>query len=350
MNLIRRWLVTALLLPCMTAIAGEQQVTIATADPEVRLAGTLQWPEGAVAPPIAVLVTGTGNHCRDQVVSRVPMFAQLATRLEAAGIASLRVDSRGSCGSTGPKALESTTSDRVQDTRAVVDWLRNSPPRPFGSIGLIGHSEGAAIAAELGGESGVAWTVLLGAPARPGRTVWVEQQAAGAASALEGNSEALPRIRALLDQAALRSIEGAEQEEQEAIAADLFAELGIDEASARADGSIAGFAKRMTDPWMRAFLAYDPQPALSRLRTPVLAVYGASDKLTPPAQNAGRLVELVSSDPNADLTLRVLPAHDHFFLMPAVQPASASEGSAASLSPTLGALVVEWIHGRMTES
>ncbi len=333
----------ALFIAAPGARAVEHPVSIATADPAVTLAGTLQVPDGVVQPPVAVLVTGTGNHTRDQVISGLPMFKELADRLEAAGIASLRVDSRGSGASTGPKALESTTLDRIEDTRALVAHLRGAPAADLGRVGLVGHSEGAMIAAALAREPGVDWVVLLAPPARSGRVVWVEQQAAPAEAELEGRPEAQARARALLEQAAAQSIAGASRDELERTAVELFGLIGMDEATARADGSIDQFAGRMVDPWMRGFLAYDPQPSLRALRGPVLAVYGSHDRFTSPAQNAGRLVELASERREADLTLRLLPRQDHFFLeSPGREPGEHKRGEMA-LAPALSTLLVEWI-------
>lgn len=333
----------ALLSLACAAHAAEHEVSIPTADPAVTLAGTLQVPDGVDRPPVAILVTGTGNHIRDQVISGLPMFKVLADRLEAAGIASLRVDSRGSGGSTGPKAFESTTLDRIEDMRAVVGYLRGTPAAQVGRIGLVGHSEGAMIAVELAREPGVGWLVLMAPPARAGRVVWVEQQAAPAEAELEGRPEAQARARALLEQAAAQSIAGASRDALERTAVELFGLVGMDEDAARADGSIDQFAGRMVDPWMRGFLAYDPQPALRRLRGPVLAVYGTHDRFTAPAQNAGRLVELASEGREADLTLRLLPRQDHFFLESEGREPGAHKRGEMSLAPALSTLLVEWI-------
>lgn len=325
----------------LSANAAEREVTIATADPAVTLAGTLLTPDGVTAPPLAVMVTGSGNHTRDQTISGTPMFKVLAEQLQDAGIATLRVDSRGSGRSTGPRALESTTLDRAEDMQAVVAWVREA--LPDASIGLLGHSEGASIAAELADEPGVQWLVLLGAPARSGREVWVEQQTAGAAEALGNDPEKVAEARAILEEAARLSVEGAPAAALEAVAIRLFAGVGIDEATARGDGSISGFAQRMTDAWMRGFLAYDPAPALDALRIPTLVVYGSHDRLTSPLQNAGRLVELVTSDSHAAFALHVLPGQDHFFLRGEGLPPGEHKAGKMKLSGQLAPLVADWV-------
>lgn len=321
--------------------AAEREVTIATADPAVTLAGTLLTPDGVEAPPLAIMVTGSGNHVRDQVISGRPMFRDIAEQLQVAGIATLRVDSRGSGGSTGPKAFESAPMDRVADMRSVVEWTRRE--LPDARIGLLGHSEGASIAAELANEEGVRWLVMLGAPARAGRQVWVEQQAAGVAAELGADHPSVEAARAVLEEAAQASIEGAQKEPLEALAVRLFALVGIDEAKARADGDIDNFAKRMTDPWMRGFLAYDPGPALAAIRVPTLAVYGTLDRLTSPAQNAGPLAAHLASNGEAGFALHVLPEEDHFFLRGEGLPPGQHRKGQMTLSPALVPLVAEWI-------
>lgn len=323
--------------------AAEREVSVVTSNAEVTLAGTLLTPDGIDNPSLAILVTGSGNHVRDQVISGAPIFRQIAEQLQAAGIASLRVDSRGSGGSTGPKALQSAPMDRVTDMRSVVQWVRRE--MPASSTGILGHSEGASIAAELAVEDGVEWLVLLGAPARSGREVWVEQQTAGVAEAMPGQAEAIARGRAILEEAAQASIDGADKATLEAIAVRLFALVGIEEAKAREDGDIDNFAKRMTDTWMRGFLSYDPGPALDAVRLPTLAVYGSLDVLTSPVQNAGRLAERVARDHDKGFSLHILPDEDHFFLRGEGLPPGEHKAGRMALTPTLVPLIAQWLKG-----
>lgn len=335
----------ALLFATLPAFAADHEVTIPTADPAVTLAGTLQVPDDVADPPVAILVTGTGNHVRDQVISGVPMFAVLADELEAAGIASLRVDSRGSGASTGPKAMDSSTWDRVEDMRATVAFLRDDSPVPVGSIGFVGHSEGAMIASELANEPGVEWVVLVGAPARPGREVWVEQQMVPVATDLAGQDDKIERGRMLLETAAAQSAGGAPEADLARTAIQLFALVGMDEATIRGNGTLANFTGRMASPWMRAFLGYDPVPALERIAVPVLALYGSHDPLTSPAQNAGPLLAaLTSGAPGPEVTVRVLPGEDHFFLRGEGLPPGKHEAGKMSLSPALSGAIADWVN------
>jgi fermentation-respiration switch protein FrsA (DUF1100 family) len=119
---------------------------------------------------------------------------------------------------------------------------------------------------------------------------------------------------------------------------------GIEEAKARADGDIDNFAKRMTDPWMRGFLSYDPGPALDAISLPTLAVYGSLDTLTSPGQNAGRLTERLARNVKRGFTLHILPDEEHFFLRGEDLPPGEHAFGRMHLTPTLAPLVADWIN------
>lgn len=290
------------------------EVRIATPDPEVVLAGTLLVPAGAET--AVLMVTGSGGHPRDQVISGTPMFRVIAEHLAAAGVATLRLDDRGVGESTGPAARASTTADRVEDMRAALRWLQGTDLGRFSRIGLLGHSEGANISARLGaGGEAVDFLILLGAPALPGREVWVDQQLAGFRAAVGTEDAALLEdVAAHLQRAVDLSVEGAPAEAMRDNTIALFALAGIDTADEEGQKLLAGFTGRMSDPWMRHFLADDPGVALGALATPLLVVYGSHDRLTSTRANGPPLVAALAAAGNADFTLRVLPDEDHFFM------------------------------------
>lgn len=117
----------------------ETEVRVATVDPRVVLAGTLLVPESARNGTVVLMVTGTGNYVRDQVISGTPMFRRIAEDLAGAGVATLRLDVRGGGASTGPKATQSTTAERVQDMRAALRSLRSGEHGAIPSVGVLGH-------------------------------------------------------------------------------------------------------------------------------------------------------------------------------------------------------------------
>lgn len=290
------------------------EVRIATADPQVVLAGTLLVPAGADT--AVLMITGSGGHVRDAVISGTPMFRVIAERLADAGIATLRLDDRGAGASTGPSARASTTAERVEDMRAALEWLHATELAQFSRVGLLGHSEGASISARLGaGSERVEFIVLLGAPALPGRAVWVDQQLAGFRTHAGIHDPAvLADVEARLHRAVDLAVAGASAEEMRDNTVALFALGGIDLETEEGAELLAGFTGRMTDPWMRHFLADDPGTALAALTRPLLAVYGSHDRLTSTRANGPTLVDALARAGNSDFTLRILPDEDHFFM------------------------------------
>jgi hypothetical protein len=53
-------------------------------------------------------------------------------------------------------------------------------------------------------------------------------------------------------------------------------------------------------PWFRFFLTYDPVPALSKVRCPVLAIIGENDLQVPPDENLPRIERALQRGGNPD--------------------------------------------------
>jgi pimeloyl-ACP methyl ester carboxylesterase len=54
----------------------------------------------------------------------------------------------------------------------------------------------------------------------------------------------------------------------------------------------------------------------SRIRVPVLLIYGADDQRVPAAQSAGRIAAALRSAGNTDVTVQIHPHADHTFRLP----------------------------------
>lgn len=304
-------------LNAVVQVTGEHQeyeVRIHTSDTSVVLAGTLLVPEETYEGTVVLMITGSGNHSRNQVISGTPIFKVLADSLADAGIASLRLDDRGTAASTGPKASESTTADRVEDMIAAIEWLRKGDLVSFTNIGILGHSEGALITIKMAArEVKPDFAVLLAAPTRKGSEVWISQQLAGL-KAGGFVDESLISGERYLKEAVRLSSEGAAAEEMKENTRLLFQLIGVDPESEEGIANVEGFIVHMSEPWMRYFLVYNPTSDLHALSMPVLAIYGSHDDLTIPELNAPNLLEGVLKAGNNDVTIKILPEQDHFFL------------------------------------
>jgi uncharacterized protein len=327
------------------AAPASHEVRILTPDPEVTLAGTLLAPKSSIGGTVVLLITGSGDHPRDAVISGTPLFQLIAEDLAAVGIASLRLDDRGTAESTGPSTRQSTTADRVIDMNAALDWLRQNDIAEFAQFGLMGHSEGADIALRMAaGQTPPDFAVLIGAPVLKGSDVWVEQQYAGFRQSVGiEDADVLEQVRAGLEEAARLSVVGADAEAMRANTTALFALANIDLDTEEGQTILQGFNGRMVDPWMRHFLADNPGEVLDKVRTPVLAIYGSHDRQTSPAQNAGPLIAGLTRAGNQDVTLHVLPEQDHFFLRIPGEPVGVHRFGEMELSGELLEIQREWI-------
>lgn len=314
--------------------ARDEAVTVEAGN--AQLAGTLSLPPDRPRAAV-VLVQGAGPHTRDQVISGAPMFKLLADGLAAQGIASVRVDNAGVGASTGERVLH--FRQRIPQIRAVLDMLAARPELAGVPIGIVAHSEGSLVATEVWAErEGVIdFLVLLGAPARQGRIVWIDQQANPAR--FPGSDEAkLTAIRATFADIADASIAG----DREAIgqgADRLFAMVGL---GAQEIAEVrGGFVDRMASPEMQVFLAHDPAPVFARVTDRVLAVWGTHDDLTEPSLNVP--VFLATRNDAGALTVAVLPREDHFFLRGEGLAPGEHEKGRMELSSALVDLIAAWI-------
>lgn len=303
-----------------------QEVEVRTPDGAV-LAGTLTIPPadrfGPGPHPAAVLLSGSGAQDRDSSIFGHRPFAVIADDLTRRGVAVLRLDDRGVGGSRSPegKAGQETIDDAVRDAAAAVALLRARDGIDGRRVGVIGHSEGAAVAAMLGAQDpGLAFVVLLAGMAVPGRQVLLEQGAAifRAAGVPAERVEALRELNR-------RVIELAEAQGPPAELAGAIERLVRAQASIADGAGLTPEQERfvsaavgqqvafMTSPWMRRFLAHDPSEELEKLRPPVLALIGSLDLQVLPAQNLGAMRAALERSGNADITVFELPGLNHLF-------------------------------------
>jgi pimeloyl-ACP methyl ester carboxylesterase len=283
----------------------------------VRLAGTLTLPETGAPHPAVVLVSGSGPQDRDETLMGHRPFLVLADALTRRGIAVLRYDDRGVGESTGD-FRNATTADFARDALAGVHYLRTRDDIAHDRIGIVGHSEGGLVGPIAANDSEhVALLVLMAAPSVTGEEVIVHQgqriavaQGATADEARRG-AELNRSLLALLRQ-------HSDSDELEAALAtkldaawDEMPKAVRQQAGDDRKASIAAQTKQMTTPWFRFFLAYDPVPALQRLRCPLLAVFGEKDLQVDPQQSQPPMQQALAA--HDDATILVLEGLNHLF-------------------------------------
>ncbi len=266
----------------------------------VTLAATLTLPQGPGPFPAVVLITGSGPQDRDETLLGQKPFLVLSDYLTRHGIAVLRADDRGVGKSTGIFA-KATTADFATDTEAGIAYLKTRPDINDHKIGLIGHSEGGMIAPMIAARNkDVAFIVMMAGTGVPGDQVIVAQSEAIAVANGKSPEEAAKSTANLRDMVQLIVTEKDEavldKKLKEKMAADPEAQVGAQ-------------IERLTSPWFRYFLTYDPAIALRKVTCPVLAVNGSLDKQVLPSQNLPAIRQALAANPHAEID--ELPGLNH---------------------------------------
>ncbi|WP_067545827.1 alpha/beta hydrolase family protein [Nocardia crassostreae] len=271
---------------------------------EITIAGTLTLPQTPGPHPAVVLITGSGRQDRNENILGHKPFLLLADVLTRAGYAVLRTDDRG-VGGTGGNLDHATYQDLTDDIAAGMTYLRTRSEIDGNRIGLLGHSEGGYLAplAAARPESGVAFVILLSGPSVTGAEVLLEQTqlmlAAEGATPQEVSSE-IGFLSGLCNIFRIGDLE-------EAIRYAHQHNAGLP-AEQRAP---AEAVDALVTQYMASLVVYDPAPALSALRIPVLALYGSKDIQVPLAQNEAPMRALLAADPAA--TVHVFDGLNHLF-------------------------------------
>lgn len=288
-----------------------QEVVVATPAGHT-LAGTLTRPAGRGRVAAVVLVSGSGPQDRDGAIPSIPgyhPFREIADTLGRRGIAVLRLDDRGTGGSTG-NAASATSADFADDVRAAVAYLRGRSDIDGRRIAVAGHSEGGIIGPMVAAtDPALRALVVIAAPARTGRDVVHYQQRFAI--------EALPGLTAT----ARDSLTAAARVELEEVAA--------------------------RQPWLRFFLDHDPLPVARRVRAPVLVMQGETDRQVTPEQ-AEALAAAFREGGSRDVAVRRFPEVNHLLLADADgSPGGYTALAERRVAPAVLGALADWLATRL---
>jgi alpha-beta hydrolase superfamily lysophospholipase len=218
------------------------------------LVGTLLLPEGPAPGPAALVLVGSGPVDRDSNVRRMRLDVTraIAEALRSGGIGSLRYDKRG-VGASGGDYHSAGLETMIEDARSALQALKRVPEVDPDRIVVIGHSEGALIAARLAATEAIAGAVLLSGSVMTGEQI-LQMQAGVAAASLPKIAGAIVKV------------------------------LGIDIAKSQAkrierlrrttDDVVRIQGVRVNARWFREFLDHDPAVDLAQISVPLLASPG----------------------------------------------------------------------------
>jgi hypothetical protein len=259
------------------------------------LAGTLTRPADRPARGAIVLSAWFGPVGRNQRTYGHQPMALWADVLTRSGWATLRYDKRG-VGESSGDFNQATTADFAADLARAVAFLRTQPGIEPERVGLVGHSEGGHISADVAAsDNRIAFCILLtpsgvpeedtfetelfraarivgGTPLNAQLSIAVLRELSTACKASASGEEAAARTRAILLREGRFALELIEQR-----------------------------ARMEAAPWRRCWLNYDHTRSMRALTCPTLVVFAGRDLQTPPSYHAPNVRAALAANPRARL-------------------------------------------------
>jgi len=248
------------------------------------LAGSLLRPTSGAAPtPAVVMITGSGSYSyRKSFQPEVPtLWKAAAEAFLEKGWTVLFLEKRGVNGSEGSWKRQSFAG-RAEDAIAGVRYLRGRPEVAGKQVGLCGHSQGG-------------WIVQLAAAIYPGEVAFV--------ISLTGPNISV-RQQVIDDRVNEWRCAGIGEDSIRKKEKRLTSRLGF----------YTGLSRVVKIGYLSRILDYDPAGIASRIRCPILALYGEHDTLVLPETNAALLKEGLEKGGNANFRIVVIPNASHGFI------------------------------------
>ncbi|MFH6991134.1 alpha/beta fold hydrolase [Flavobacterium sp. FlaQc-48] len=280
---------------------------------------TLTIPQDKKKYPLAILISGTGQHDRNYTYMGREFFTVLADELARKGIASLRVDDRG-IGKTSGDFKNATTGDFADDVDAQIAYLISDKNIDASHIGLIGHSEGGMIASIVSARNkNVKFMVSLSGVAVSGLEMLNLQNTAilknyGFSDKVVNKQMEMYNImfKAVYDTKASDSVTPVLQLklDQWIKTQDSTTLKEIHMWGGREKDFIYRYGKDAERKWYRYTIHYNPQDYLPKIEIPVLAVNGDKDIQVPAQENLESFKKYLKS---TDVTTKIYPDLNHMY-------------------------------------
>jgi len=289
----------------------EEEVVFTNKKAGIKLAGTLTIPSKTGVYPAVVLISGSGAQNRDEELMGHKPFLVVADYLTRRGIAVLRYDDRGTAASGGDFS-KATSADFADDAEAALDYLKTRKEVITDRIGFAGHSEGGIIAPIIAARrpKDVGFIILLAGTGVRGDSLLLLQ------------SETILKVSGTDDEN-IRSAQNLNRKIYRMVA------QGVDSAAIRKEiaKSMAGTGQsegatatiiesqisRLSTPWFRYFIKYDPVPTLTKVKCPVLVMNGEKDVQVPAGINTKAIEKALKQGGNNQVTVKLFPRLNHLF-------------------------------------
>lgn len=295
-----------------------EEVTFKNTQENITLQGTLTMPSKNGNYPVVILISGSGPQNRDYEYSGHKPFLILANYLTTNGIAVLRYDDRD-FGKSIDVINKSSITDFSTDITSAISYLKTRKEIIKNKIGLIGHSEGGIVASMVAAScNDVNFIILLGAPGIEGSKIMLKQfelypKVLGASKSeirkyntrmkqvvkMVSNSENRVDLKTNLTKLLNETYD---KTPAVMIPKNVSKKLHIEYS-----------ANRLSSASFIELLNYDPEPILSKVTCPVLALNGEKDIQVTPNENLVGIKTLLLKNGNTNVTIKEIPSLNHFF-------------------------------------
>lgn len=280
------------------------------------LSGTLSIPSKDGTFPAVVLISGNGEHNRNEEFGNFKPFLDISNYLTKQGIAVLRYDKRGVGESTG-NYNSANSFDFANDVNSAIEYLLTREEIKSNEIGLIGHSEGGLIAPIVASQSSnVAFIVSLAGPSLSGDKILLSQQKAIALA--KGTDKSEVKKNQKLNRAAFEIVKLYKDEDTlRKRMTEYIEEISLNDPekpeNMTYDEYVNAQVKGILRPWMVNFLRYNPEKYIEQVRVPVLALNGTKDLQILSSENLSEWKRILESSGNKNVTTKELQNLNHLF-------------------------------------
>lgn len=326
----------------------ERNVEFKNESAGITLAGILTLTKSKNPVPAVVLVSGTGPQDRDESVFGHKPFLVLADYLTRRNIAVIRYDDRG-FGSSGGDYSKADLDDFASDVLSAVKYLKTLKEIKSEKIGIIGHSEGAFVAAKAASSSeDIAFVVMMAGTGLPGEKVLYRQaediaRAEGADEKTVADSSAMQKK--LFDILKRESVpEGIEREIRFIVENEVAKLKDNDKKAFEAmRPAVEAQIKQILLPSMRQFILEDPKPTLMKIKCPVLAICGERDLQISAKENLPAIEQALKEGGNTNYVVKEMPCLNHLFQVAETGAPSEYVAIEETISPAALKTISDWI-------
>lgn len=323
----------------------------------VTLSGILTFPATGGPFPGVVLFSGSGPQDRDGFTRAIPgykPFAVIAEHLADNGYAVLRYDDRG-VGESSGDYIKATEDDFIKDAESAVKYLMSRNEIDAKYVGVLGHSEGALIAAQVSANiPDVVFIISLAGGAVDGKSLLLRQaqrqaEAEGMSSddvakLIEQQSHIFDLVLAKDWQELTDVVKQLILTRLKALPNEKTAQIGDLEAFAkkRAAQSVNTFKH----PRYQYLLHHDFGADWAKVSVPVLALFGELDVQCDANQNMIALKNILTKAGNTKGTIKVIPNANHLFITAKTGSLKEYAGLPKEFAPGFLDSISDWLQKR----